>query len=197
MQWLFLQSYCHRWKRSHEAITRSPQILSLSLLQLSVMMLYSTGNSVCQKESKGSHSKTLRWRNYQTFNAKAVIPSSSNSNMYSRTKDLVNYEKSKAAKEEISKSSSMSITALMCTLYKHYNLLMLDHECYDLAKQLSHYLYFFSFSLLHRKEYGKVSCHKCHSVTWIGSYIVTSHDKSHDRSGEIVHRPYSSCISSI
>jgi len=43
--------------------------------------------------------------------------------------------------------------------------------CHDLAKQLSYYLYFFSFilDLLHRRKCGKVSCHKCH--------IVTSHDR--------------------
>ena len=31
----------------------------------------------------------------------------------------------------------------------------------------------------------------------IGSHIITSHDGSHDRHGKVVHRPYSSCISSI
>ena len=29
------------------------------------------------------------------------------------------------------------------------------------------------------------------------SYHMTSHDKSHDKYGKVVHRPYSSCISSI
>jgi len=64
--------------------------------------------------------------------------------------------------------------------------------CHDLAKRLSHYLYFFSFSflffildLLHRRKCGKVSHH------------MMSHDESHDRRGEIVHRPCSSCISSV
>ena len=61
--------------------------------------------------------------------------------------------------------------------------------CHNLAKWLSYYLYFFSFSLLHRKEYRKVS----HDH----SYIVTSHDKSHDGCGKIVHRLCSSCISSV
>jgi len=39
--------------------------------------------------------------------------------------------------------------------------------CYDLAKQLSYYLYFFSFilDLLHRRKCRKVSYHKCHTVT--------------------------------
>ena len=41
-----------------------------------------------------------------------------------------------------------------------------------------------------------MSCHKCHShIT--RSHNVTSHDESHDRHGKVVHRPYSSCISSI
>jgi len=41
--------------------------------------------------------------------------------------------------------------------------------CYDLAKRLSHYLYFFSFilDLLHRGKCGKVSRHKCHSHSHI------------------------------
>ena len=30
-----------------------------------------------------------------------------------------------------------------------------------------------------------------------GSHIVTSHDGSHDKCGKVVHRPYSSCISSV
>ena len=30
-----------------------------------------------------------------------------------------------------------------------------------------------------------------------GSHSVTSHDESHDRHGKIVHRPCSSCISSV
>ena len=34
-----------------------------------------------------------------------------------------------------------------------------------------------------------------HSV--IVSHDMTSHDGSHDRCGKVVHRPYSSCISSI
>jgi len=40
--------------------------------------------------------------------------------------------------------------------------------------------------LLHRRKCRKVLCHKCHTVT-----------VSHDRCGKEVHRPYSSCISSI
>jgi len=52
------------------------------------------------------------------FNTKAKIPSSSSSNMHSRTKDLTDHEESKVAKEETNRSSSMDITALMHTLHK-------------------------------------------------------------------------------
>ena len=73
------------------------------------------------------------------------------------------------------------------------------------AKSLSIFLFFFfSFilDLLHRRKCGKVSHHKCHTntVTWqevTASHHMMSHDESHDRHGEIVHRPCSSCISSI
>ena len=74
---------------------------------------------------------------------------------------------------------------------------------HDLAKQLSYYLYFFSFlffsfilDLLYREEYGKVLYYKCHSHM-TGSHNVTSHDRSHDRHRKVVHRPCSSCISSV
>jgi len=72
--------------------------------------------------------------------------------------------------------------------------------CHDLVKWLSHYLFLFLFSfsfildLLHRRECRKVSCYKCHIVT---SHHMMSHDGSHDRHGKVVHRPYSSCISSV
>jgi len=69
--------------------------------------------------------------------------------------------------------------------------------CHDLAKQPSHYLYFFFFyfilDLLHKRECGKVLCHK---VTW-QRVTMSYHMISHNRCGKIVHRPYSSCISSI
>jgi len=69
------------------------------------------------------------------------------------------------------------------------------HICYDLAKRLSHYLYLLYFTflldLLHREECGKVSHHRCHS------YMVISHNKSHDECGKVVHRLCSSCISSV
>ena len=73
------------------------------------------------------------------------------------------------------------------------------------AKSLSIFLFFFfSFilDLLHRGKCGKVSHHKCHivRVTWqevTASHHMTSYDESHDRHGKIVHRPCSSCISSV
>jgi len=70
---------------------------------------------------------------------------------------------------------------------------------YDLAKQLSYYLYFFSF-LLSWTYYTGESAGKCHitSVTKSQCHItLMSHDGSHNRHGKVVHRPYSSCISSI
>ena len=81
--------------------------------------------------------------------------------------------------------------------------------CHDLAKRLSHYLYFFSFlffsfilDLLHRGKCGKVLRHKYYIVmiTWqevTASHHMISHNESHDRHGKIVHRPCSSCISSV
>jgi len=63
--------------------------------------------------------------------------------------------------------------------------------CHDLAKQLSHYLYFiflfFSLGLTMQKGVQE-------SVT---SHHMMSHDRSHDECGKVVHRPCSSCISSI
>jgi len=40
---------------------------------------------------------------------------------------------------------------------------------------------------------------KCHitSVTVSQSHHMMSHDGSHDRHGKVVHRPCSSCISSV
>jgi len=64
---------------------------------------------------------------------------------------------------------------------------------HDLAKRLSYYLYFFSFPfLLSWTYYTEESVGKCHitSVTW-------SQSQSHDRCGKEVHRPCSSCISSV
>jgi len=74
-----------------------------------------------------------------------------------------------------------------------HSLITISSICHDLAKQLSHYLYiFFSFllDLLYKRECGKVSYHKYHKSQ--------SHDRrSHDKCGKVVHRPCSSCISSI
>ena len=56
---------------------------------------------------------------------------------------------------------------------------------------------FFSFilDLLHRRECGKVSCHKCHTKSQ--SHHMMSHNGLYDKCGKVVHRPCSSYISSI
>ena len=71
-----------------------------------------------------------------------------------------------------------------------------------MAKLLFIFL-FFSF-LLSWTYYTEGSAEKCYitsvTVTWqevTMSCCVTSHDGSHDEYGKIMHRPYSSCISSI
>jgi len=48
--------------------------------------------------------------------------------------------------------------------------------------------------LLHKRECRKVSYHEYHKVT--ASHHITSHDRSHDGHGKVVHRLCSSCISS-
>ena len=61
-----------------------------------------------------------------------------------------------------------------------------------MAKSLFIFLFFsFILDLLHRRKCGKVLHYKCHTVT------VSHHMMSHDRHGKEVHRPCSSCISSI
>ena len=72
--------------------------------------------------------------------------------------------------------------------------------CHDLAKWLSHYLYFFSllfFSGLTIQGWSARKYHmtKHHRVT--GHSQVMSHDQVTWEHGKIVHRPYSSCISSV
>jgi len=67
-----------------------------------------------------------------------------------------------------------------------------------MAKSLFTFLFIlFSFGLMTQESVGK--CHMtnviCHSLTRI--LYVMSHDGSHDKCGKIVHRPYSSYISSI
>ena len=66
---------------------------------------------------------------------------------------------------------------------------------HDLAKWLSHYLYFFSYlDLLYKKE----SVGKCHIIISYISHISGYHRVTlHDKCGKVVHRPCSSCISSI
>jgi len=75
--------------------------------------------------------------------------------------------------------------------------------CHDLAKRLSHYLYFFSFLFLffylglttQREVWESVMSQVSHSH---GHMTGRSHHMmSHDRCGKIVHRPCSSCISSV
>ena len=58
-----------------------------------------------------------------------------------------------------------------------------------MAKQLSHYLFFFYLRLITQKEVQEsVMSQVLHSH---------SHMMSHDRCGKEVHRPCSSCISSV
>ena len=70
------------------------------------------------------------------------------------------------------------------------------------TKSLFIFLFFsFTLDLLHRKKCGKVSYHIV-IVTWqvvTASYHMASHDgsQSHDECGKVVHRPCSSCISSV
>ena len=67
-------------------------------------------------------------------------------------------------------------------------------------KRLSHYLYFFSFylGLTTQKEVREsVTSQVSHSHSHMtGCHNVTSHE-SYNRHGKIVHRPCSSCISSV
>jgi len=79
------------------------------------------------------------------------------------------------------------------------------HYCHDLAKQLSYYLYFFSFSFsflflfeLTTQERSMEKYHMimsqvtCQDIT--GSYHMMM---LYDKYGRVVHRLYSSCISSV
>jgi len=62
---------------------------------------------------------------------------------------------------------------------------------YDLAKWLSHYLYFFSFLFIFGLTIQGRSAGKYHIICHM------SHDESYDECGKVVHRPCSKCISSI
>ena len=75
--------------------------------------------------------------------------------------------------------------------------------CHDLAKQLSHYLYFFSFLFFFLFLFGFTtqggSIEKCHmtNITHHGHMTGCHSVTLHDECGKVVHRPCSSCISSI
>jgi len=68
-----------------------------------------------------------------------------------------------------------------------------------MAKLLFIFLFFSFLFLLSWTYYTKESMGKCHitSVTQSQSHHMTSQDGSHDRHGKVVHRPCSSCISSV
>ena len=78
---------------------------------------------------------------------------------------------------------------------------------YNLAKWLSHYLYllYFTFSFELTTQEGvweSVTLQVSHSHSYIKKEITVlchmmSHDRSHDECGKVVHRPCSSCISSV
>jgi len=77
---------------------------------------------------------------------------------------------------------------------------------HDLAKWLSYYLYFFSFSfsfLLSWTYYTEGSVGKCHVTSVTQSWSHNRKSQCHitwchmTGMGKIVHRPYSSCISSV
>jgi len=72
-------------------------------------------------------------------------------------------------------------------------------SCHDLAKWLSHYLYFFSFLFLfglttQERKRGEVSYDNIIYHNYMSEYHrVTLYNEY----GKVVHRPCSSCISSI
>jgi len=79
--------------------------------------------------------------------------------------------------------------------------------CHDLAKMAKSLFIFLFFFFLSWTYYTEGSVGKCYitsitstTVIWqevTVSYHMMSHDRSYDRHGKVVHRPYSSCISSI
>jgi len=64
------------------------------------------------------------------------------------------------------------------------------------AKSLFIFTLLFLLDLLHRKKYGKVS-HHSHMIGSHRSHHIMSHSKSHNGCEKVVHRPYSSYISSV
>ena len=61
-----------------------------------------------------------------------------------------------------------------------------------MAKSLFIFLFFsLSFGLT-TQERSVGECHILYHM--LGSHKVTSHNKSHDECGKIIHRPYSTCI---
>ena len=63
----------------------------------------------------------------------------------------------------------------------HFYIGLYSLYCHDLAKQLK----------------GNTGKYHITSVTQSQSHHMMSHDRSHDRHRKEVHRPYSSCISSV
>ena len=70
-----------------------------------------------------------------------------------------------------------------------------EGPCHDLAKWLSHYLYFFYLGLTIQKGVWESIMSQVSQVSQ--SHDRKSYDWSHDRHGKIVHRPCSSCISNV
>ena len=80
-----------------------------------------------------------------------------------------------------------------------YQIIIINHHsCYDLTKQLSYYLYFFSFlflffsylDLLYKKGIWKSITEQCHMSE---CYKITLHDEH----WKVVYRLCSSCISRV
>jgi len=87
------------------------------------------------------------------------------------------------------------------------HVISMSPRCHDLEKQLSHYLYFFSFLLfsfiffyleltIQKEVWESIMSQVLHSCGHMTSSVM-SYDGSHDKCGKVVHKPYSSCISSI
>ena len=99
-----------------------------------------------------------------------------------KIQDLENGQKKMTMKWEILETYMMN-----CEKSLEQEILR-EKWCYNLAKQLSHYLYIFLFSFRLTTQGRSVG--KCHMTN------VTYH-KSHDKCGRVGHKPCSSCISSI